>query len=112
MVDISEEQMDEIYNIIEVAKATGKIKKGANEVTKAVEREKAVLVAVAKDVSPAEVVMHLAPLSEEKKILCVSVGSKEELGTAAGLPVATVAVAVVEAGEAKDRVKAFKENLS
>ena len=104
------EQMDEVYNVIEVARATGKIRKGTNEVTKAVEREKALLVAVAKDASPAEVVMHLGPLAKEKNILFAEVGSKEELGTAAGLPVATVAVAVIDAGEAKDRLEALKKS--
>ena len=109
-MEIKEEQMEEVYSIIEVAKATGKIKKGTNEVTKAIEREKAVLVAIAKDASPAEIVMHIGPLADEKKVPYTVVASKEELGTAAGLPVATIAVAVVDAGEAKDRIKALIES--
>jgi large subunit ribosomal protein L7Ae len=112
MPELSEEQMDEAYNVVEVARSTGKIRKGTNEVTKAIEREQAQLVIVAKDASPAELIMHIKPLCDEKKIPCVEVNSKEELGTAAGLPVASVSIAVVDAGEAKDKLKLFTEKKS
>lgn len=93
---------EKAYEAIEVARKTGKIKKGTNEVTKAVEKGKAKLAVVAEDVSPKEVIMHIPMLCKEKKIPCVIVKSKEELGAAAGMPVATAAVAIVEAGDAKD----------
>lgn len=109
-MELNEEQLEEVYNIVEVARSTGKIRKGTNEVTKAVERGQAKIVVYAKDASPAEVVMHLTPLCDEKKVLCVEVPSKEELGTAAGLHISTVSVAVVEAGDAKDRIKALSES--
>ena len=59
---------DKVYEAIERAKATGKIKKGTNEVTKAIERGEAKLVASAKDASPPEITMHIPLLSEEKGI--------------------------------------------
>ena len=90
---------------IELARSSGKIKKGVNEATKALEKGQAKLVVYAKDVNPAEIVMHLPLLAKEKGIPCVEVGSKEELGTAAGLGVATAAVAIVKEGEAKDTIK-------
>tara|TARA_Y100000310_G_scaffold336483_1_gene421131 strand:+ start:2432 stop:2770 length:339 start_codon:yes stop_codon:yes gene_type:complete len=93
--------INKVYEAIEVAKATGKLKKGTNEVTKSIERGTAKLVAVAGDVEPKEITMHMPLLSEEKKILCVEVDSKEELGAAAGLPVGTAAVSITEEGEAK-----------
>ena len=96
---------DQAYEIIEVAKKTGKIKKGTNEVTKAIERGQAAFVAVASDVSPKEITMHIPLLAKEKGIPCVEVPSREELGTAAGLAVPSVAIAVVDAGEAKDLIK-------
>jgi large subunit ribosomal protein L7Ae len=96
MVEISQ---DQAYESVELAKKTGKIKKGTNEVTKAIERGVAKLVVYAKDVSPPEVVMHLKPLCEEKEIPCVEVDSKEELGAAAGLQVSTSAVAVMQEGK-------------
>jgi large subunit ribosomal protein L7Ae len=92
---------EKIYEAVEIAKSTGKIKKGSNEVTKALERGNAKLVIVAKDVQPAEVVMHLPLLAKEKGIACVEVASKEQLGAAAGLPLGTGAVAIVQEGEAK-----------
>lgn len=94
-----------VYEVIEVVKKTGKLKKGCNEVTKALERGKAKLVVVAKDTQPKEIVMHLPLLSKEKGCKYVEVEKKEELGAAAGLPLGTAAVAVVELGEAGELLK-------
>ncbi len=103
---------DAAYEIIEVAKKTGAIKRGTNEVTKAIERGKALFVAVASDVSPKEITMHIPMLAKEKGILCVSVPSREELGTSAGLSVPSVAIAVVDAGDAKKLIADFKPEES
>ncbi len=92
---------DKIFEIVELAKSTGKVKKGANEVTKVVERGDAKLVIVAKDVNPPEVVMHLKPLCQEKNIPFLEVNSKDDLGSAAGIERSTSAVAVINEGEAK-----------
>ncbi len=93
------------YEAIEIAKSTGKLKKGSNEVTKALERGTAKLVAVAKDVTPPEVIMHLPILAKEKGVPCVEVPSKEELGAAAGIQVGTAAIAIVTEGDAKSLIK-------
>ncbi len=102
------QQVEAALEAIEVARSTGKIKKGANEVTKALERGTAKLVVVAKDTQPAEIVMHLPILAKEKGIPCVEVGSKEELGTAAGIPVPTAAVAVIAEGDAAKIIKSIQ----
>ena len=102
---------DKVFEAIEVAKKTGKIKKGTNETTKAVERGTAKLVVVAKDVNPREVIMHLPALCEEKGILFVAVDSKEELGVAAGLGVATSSIAVIQEGEAKNLIKDIQSKV-
>ena len=109
MTEASKEIIDKVLEAIEVAKATGKIKKGTNEVTKAVERGTAKLVAVAKDASPAEIVMHLPMIAEEKGIVCVTVSSKEELGASAGIAVPTASVAVTQEGESKALIKEITE---
>ena len=101
MAEVDKKVIEKVYEAIEVAKNTGKIKKGSNEATKAVERETAKLVAVAKDVTPPEVTMHIPLLAKEKGILCIMVDSKEELGAAAGINVGTAAVAIIEEGDAK-----------
>ena len=90
-----------ILEIIEIARTSGKISKGANEVTKAVEKGQAKLVVYAADVNPKEIIMHLPLLCKEKNIPCFSVAKKEDLGAAAGLALSTAAVAVIKEGEAK-----------
>lgn len=99
------ENTNKALEAIELAKKTGKIKKGTNEVTKTVEKGQAKLVVVAKDTNPPEIVMHLPALCEEKGIPFVEVEKKEDLGVAAGLSVSTSAVAIVSEGEAKDLIK-------
>ena len=102
--------MENVLQAIEVARATGKIRKGVNEVTKAVERGVVSLVAIASDVNPKELVMHLPVLCEEKGVECVQdVASREELGAAAGLAVPTVCVAITKAGDAKEIIKDVKK---
>ena len=95
------EVKDLAYDIVERARDTGKVSKGANETTKQVERGQAVLVVMAEDVMPEEVLAHMPLLCEEKKIPYTYVHSKEELGNAAGLKVSTAAVAVVDPGKDK-----------
>ena len=94
----------DFYSIIEKAKKTGKVEKGTNEVTKAIELGTAKLVIYAKDVEPSEIVAHLPALCKEKNIPCVEVDSKQKLGTAVGIPVSTASVAIIEAGETADEI--------
>ena len=103
--EVSKETIDKVYEAIEIARTTGKIKKGSNEVTKAVEKAKAKLVAYAKDVNPPEITMHIPLICEEKGIMAVQVPSKEELGAAAGIGVSTVCVAITEEGDAAKLIK-------
>lgn len=110
-IDLSGEQAEQALQILEVVKANGKIKKGLNEVTKAVERGVAKLVIVASDANPAELIMHIPILCDEKEIKCVSAGTKEDIGAAAGLSVGTVAVAVVDEANAKEDLQKFIESL-
>ena len=95
----------QIYETIEKARATGRIAKGANEVTKQVERGVAKFVVMAEDVTPEEILAHIPLLCEEKGIPYGYVPSKAELGNAAGLPVGTAAVAIMDAGTAGESVE-------
>ena len=94
-----------VLEAVEIARTTGKIRKGANEATKALEKGQAKLVVYAEDVSPKEVVMHFPLLAKEKNVPCVAISKKEDLGAAAGLPVATAAVVVVKEGDAKATIE-------
>ena len=94
----------DLYSIIEKARKTGKVEKGTNEVTKAIERGTAKLVVYAGDVEPKEIIQHLPILCKEKGILCKEVDSKQKLGISVGIPVSASSVAVIEAGEAEQDI--------
>ncbi|UCF12254.1 MAG: 50S ribosomal protein L7ae [Thermoplasmatales archaeon] len=102
---VSKEMQDLAYELIEKARDSGKIGKGANEATKHVERGQAKLVVMAEDVSPEEILAHMPILCEEKNIPYTYVPSKEELGNAAGLGTSTSAVAVINPGKEKDMIE-------
>jgi large subunit ribosomal protein L7Ae len=99
--------MVSIYEIIEKAKKTGKVEKGTNEVTKAVERGTAKLVAYAGDVSPKEIVQHLPILCKEKKIPCFEADKKDKLGISVGLNVSCASIAVINLGDAEKDFESF-----
>jgi len=101
-------KMSDIYKIIEKARKTGKVEKGTNEVTKAIERGTAKLVVYAVDVEPKEIVQHIPVLCKEKKILCKEVDSRQKLGLAVGISVPASSVAVINAGEAESDIKGLK----
>lgn len=103
--NVPKEITDKAIEALQLARKTGKIKKGTNEVTKVIERGTAKLVLVAKDTNPKEIIMHLPSLCEEKSIPLIPVGTKEELGEAAGLSVPTAAIAIIQEGEAKQLIK-------
>lgn len=92
---------EKAYELVEVSRDTGKLRKGTNEVTKLVERGDAIFVVIAEDVNPPEILMHMAPLCEERKVPYGFVPSKAELGNACGLEKPTAAVAIIDAGKGK-----------
>jgi large subunit ribosomal protein L7Ae len=106
-------QMTSACDIIEKARKTGKIEKGINEVTKAIERGTAKFVTASKDVEPKEIIQHIPVLCKEKSIPYEEADSKEKLGLAVGIKVSCSSAAVIEAGEASipkaDAKKEVKE---
>ena len=87
------------YEFVEKVKKEGKMEKGTNEVTKAIERGTAKLVVYASDVEPKEIVQHLPALCKEKGIPFREVDSRQKLGIAAGLPVSASSIAIIDSGE-------------
>ena len=96
------------YKIVEKAKLTGKIEKGTNEVTKAIERGTAKLVVYAMDVEPKEIIAHLPRLCKEKNIPYLEVDNKQKLGIAVGLPVSASSVVIIDAGDASKDIASIK----
>ena len=98
----------DIYKIVEKARKTGKVEKGTNEVTKAIERGTAKLVVYAADVEPKEIIQHIPMLCKEKGIPCQEVDSRQKLGIAVGIQVPSSSVAIIEAGESQKEIAALK----
>jgi large subunit ribosomal protein L7Ae len=109
--DVPKDLSDKAYQAVEIARKSGRVRKGTNESTKAVERGAAKLVVIATDVDPPEIVAPLPYICDEKKIPFIFVPSKEKLGNACGIDVAAGAVAIAEAGEAEKLVKESVEKL-
>ncbi len=103
--EVSNEVVAKTYEALQLAKQSGSIRKGANEVTKSVERGLASFVVIATDVEPEEVVMHIPILCEQKKIAYTFVPSKQELGKSIGLIVPCAAIAVENQGTATAQIK-------
>lgn len=104
-ISVPKELADIAYEALEVARDTGKIKRGTNETTKAIERGITSLVYIAEDVQPPEIVAHLPLLCEERKINYIFVPNKTRLGQATRLDVGSAAVCIIEAGDAGELVK-------
>jgi large subunit ribosomal protein L7Ae len=98
----------DFYSVVEKARKTGKVDKGTNEVTKAIELGVAKLVLYAKDVEPKEIVAHLPILCKEKGIPCEEVDSKQKLGIAIGIGVNASAVAIIKPGDAEKEIAQLK----
>lgn len=109
--EVPKDVANKILQTLELARNTGKVKKGTNETTKAIERGSAKLVVIAEDVQPPEIVMHLPILCEEKKIPCVYIPSKEELGRSTGINVPTASAAIVEPGEGKSNLSEILKKI-
>ncbi|MFB6491052.1 MAG: 50S ribosomal protein L7Ae [Thermoproteus sp. AZ2] len=100
------------YEVLNTARQTGRIKKGTNETTKAVERGLARLVLIAEDVDPPEVVAHLPILCEEKKVPYIYVPSKEKLGKSAGINTNAAAAVIIDPGQAAAELEGLIAKLN
>ena len=90
-----------ILEAVRVAAQTGKVRKGTNEATKAIERGISKLIVIAEDVEPPEVVAHLPLICEEQNAAYAFVPDKQELGKALGIDVTSAAAAILDAGDAQ-----------
>ena len=91
-------EKDTLLLLESVKDTESSIRKGSNEVTKALERNTAKLVYIALDVDPPEIVGHIPLLCQEKKTPYVYISSKKELGNSVGMKIGTAACVIVNAG--------------
>lgn len=109
--EVPQDVQNEALSLLEKARETGKVKKGTNETTKAVERGLAKLVYIAMDVDPPEVVAHLPLLCEEKNVPYVYIKSKAEIGRAIKIDVSCASAAIIDEGNAKKELSSIVEKL-
>ena len=104
-----EELATEIYDLVADCASNKQIKKGANEVTKTLNRSITSLIIIAADANPLEIVLHLPLLSEEKNIPYVFVPSKKALGKHCGTTRNVIAVSILknERSKLNDNINAI-----
>ena len=88
--------LDFIKNVVE---KKGSLKKGMNETTKTIERGVAKMVVIAGDITPAEIVMHLPAICQEKKVPYLFVNTKAELGKSAQISIPCSALSILDFGD-------------
>lgn len=109
--EVPKDLVSAIYEAIRVAKESGKVRKGTNETTKAIERGVSKLAVIAEDVEPPEVVAHLPIICEERNSPYVFVPSKQQLGESLGISVGSAAATILEAGDSQHIVEEIINTL-
>ena len=110
--DTPQELVSPILEALRVAAQSGKVRKGTNEATKAIERGISKLVVIAEDVEPPEVVAHLPIICDEQGAAYAFVPSKQELGKSLGIDVTSAAAAILDSGDAQHIVDQVIETIS
>lgn len=101
-----------ILEAVRVAASSGKVRRGTNETTKAIERGMSKLVVIAEDVEPPEVVAHLPILCDEQGAAYAFVPSRQELGKALGIDITSAAATIIDAGDAQHIVDEVISKIS
>ena len=87
----------------------GRLKKGANEVTKSAERGTAQMVVMAENVNPGELLAHIPMICKEKAIPFIYVEDQAYLAEAAGMSTGTRTAAIAVMQVEKDGMDRFNE---
>ena len=108
---------EQVYEIVKSLgkDGRGRLKKGANEVTKAAERGSAKMVVMAENVNPGELLAHIPMICGEKTIPFIYVEDQAYLAEAAGMSLGTrtAAIAIMEVEqEAEGKFKEVKEHCA
>lgn len=79
----SKKYTSRIHKLVKKASTSKLVKKGVKDVVKALRKGENGLCIIAGDISPIDVVSHLAIICEDKRVPYIYVPSKLDLGTAA-----------------------------
>eukprot|EP01092_Planopodium_desertum_P009551 TRINITY_DN4098_c0_g1_i1.p1 TRINITY_DN4098_c0_g1~~TRINITY_DN4098_c0_g1_i1.p1 ORF type:complete len:148 (-),score=21.18 TRINITY_DN4098_c0_g1_i1:90-491(-) len=86
---------DALHELVEQATNAKQLRKGANEVTKTLNRGQAAFIIMAADTEPLEILLHLPLLCEDKNVPYVYAPSKEALGRACGISRPVIACSIL-----------------
>ncbi|KAM8942696.1 NHP2-like protein 1 [Lycaon pictus] len=90
-----------------------KLRKGANEATKTLNRVISEFIVMAADAEPLEIILHLPLLCEDKNVPYVFVRSKQALGRACGVsgPVIACSVTIKEGSQLKQQIPSIQQSI-
>ena len=102
---------EQVYEMVKSLGKDGKgrLKKGANEVTKSAERGTAQMVVMAENVNPGELLAHIPMICKEKEIPFIYVEDQAYLAEAAGMSTGTRTAAIAVMQVEKDGMDRFNE---
>ncbi|XP_010434051.1 PREDICTED: NHP2-like protein 1 [Camelina sativa] len=102
-----------ILDLVQQATNYKKLKKGANEATKTLNRGMSEFVVMAADADPFEILVHLPLLAEDKNVPYVFVASKEALGRACGVTKSVIACSVISnnTSQLKSQIQRLKDAI-
>ncbi|KAL7749371.1 RNA binding protein snu13 [Sorochytrium milnesiophthora] len=102
-----------ILDLIQQASHYKQLKKGANEVTKTLNRGIAEFIVMAADAEPIEILLHLPLLCEDKNVPYVFVPSKVALGRACGVSRAVISASVTTnaASDLAPQINTIKQSV-
>ncbi len=101
-----------IFELLQKASSFEKLKRGANESSKSLNRDHAQIVILAADACPLEIILHIPLLCEEKDVPFIFVKSKAELGEACNTTRDVISCTIVknqyQDHKMKDEVKSMQ----
>ncbi|XP_045463956.1 NHP2-like protein 1 [Harmonia axyridis] len=102
-----------ILNLVQQAHNYKQLRKGANEVTKTLNRGISEFVVLAADAQPLEILLHIPLLCEDKNVAYVFVRSKQALGRACGVsrPVIACSVTIHEGSQLKPQINTILHEI-
>ncbi|EPZ35009.1 ribonucleo protein-associated protein [Rozella allomycis CSF55] len=102
-----------MLDLVQQASHFKQLRKGANEVTKTLNRGIAEFIVMAADTEPLEILLHLPLLCEDKNVPYVFVPSKQALGRACGVsrPVIAASITTNEGSDLKSQIMNIKNQI-
>ncbi|ORZ30173.1 putative SNU13-component of the U4/U6.U5 snRNP [Catenaria anguillulae PL171] len=102
-----------ILDLVQQASHYKQLKKGANEVTKTLNRGVSEFIVMAADAEPIEILLHLPLLCEDKNVPYVFVPSKVALGRACGVSRSVISCSFTTnaASDLVPQINTIKQNI-